>query len=475
MIKLKRSRNIFSRLQMFRLRLLLTGNIDSPFQRSALVAQHDRLNIMCLTFNIVDFLHSLIDLEVDILLSMKKPYSCLLKFLLFPLFSFLFPLAFALPYQEPVPGVYRCFAAGANPFDAAAQDTGATLEILADATYILKTASAAEQGFVTVQETAEFEGFFESGSAVDFVPNNSDAYYFGHFFVDSLGGMYVLVQLSDGNFLRCDSANTDIASTYENVFGSTTELPEVPVTPEDELLPATTKAPLPPAGAGGLSGFYMYEDKEGEYIPTFANNVAGGYFEFHNEYLYFMPDGYVYDGIYQWSYEALDCSRVVNLADLGLENAPLCDTYVVSNDTITYGSRNGPRSFFKDGSDLVIDGKRFVYQQPGDGLTFDGRFLFAAFDGYTLDEAYYTFSSDSTFKAESSSANNATASVADTTTYSSSYSETPVTFGAYAIRGNTIEFMYQDGRTVKKVFSFEKDEFGNVAYLYINGTIYSRE
>jgi hypothetical protein len=188
-----------------------------------------------------------------------------------------------------------------------------------------------------------------------------------------------------------------------------------------------------------------------------------------------MPEGYVYSGIYQWSYEALDCSRVVNLADLGLENAPLCDTYVVSGDTITFGSRNGPRSFYKDGNDLEIDGKRFVYQQPADGLKFDGRFLFAFFDGYTLDEAYYTFSTNSTFKAEASSANNATVSIGGTTTYSSSYSETPVLFGAYAIRGNTIEFIYQDGSSVKKVFSFEKDAFGNVTYIYINGVIYSRE
>jgi hypothetical protein len=405
---------------------------------------------------------------------MRKPSSSLLRFLLFSLSSFLFPLAFALPYQEPVPGVYRCFAAGANPFDSAAQDTGATLELLADASYILKTASASEQGFVTVQETAEFEGLFQSGSSVDFVPNNSDTYYFGYFFVDSLGGMYVVVTLTDGSYLRCENANANIAATNESVFPET-KLPNIPVTPEDELLPATTRAPAPPAGAGGLSGFYMYEDKEGEYIPTFANNVAGGYMEFHNEYLYFMPDGYVYDGIYKWSYEALDCSRVVNLADLGLENAPLCDTYVVSNNTITFGSRNGPRSFEKVGNDLIIDGKYFVYQQPGDGLTFDGRFLFAAFDGYTLDETYYTFSTNSTFKAESSSANNATASVGGTTTYSSSYSETPVIFGTYVIRGNTIEFIYQDGRTVKKVFSYEKDALGSVAYIYIDGTIYSRE
>lgn len=399
----------------------------------------------------------------------------LLLLLTFSLSPFLLPLAFALPFQEPIPGVYRCFAAGANPFDTAAQDTGATLEILVDATYILKTADATEQGFVTVQETAEFEGIFASGSSVDFTPNNSDTYYFGYFFVDSLGGMYVMVTLTDGSYLRCDSANADIASTNESIFGPAVELPEIPVTPEDELLPATTKAPLPPAGAGGLSGFYMYEDEEGTYVPTFANNVAGGYFEFNNEFLYFMPDGYVYDGIYQWSYEALDCSRVKKVDYLGQSNVPLCDTYVISGDTITLGKYSGASSFFRDGNDLVIDGKRFTYQLPGDSLRFDGRFLFAAFDGYTLNERYHTFASDGSFMYEGSSANNATASVGGTTTYSSSYSEMPTLTGTYAIRGNTLELTYADGSVVKQVFSYEKGPSGSVDYIYINGTIYSRD
>ena len=175
------------------------------------------------------------------------------------------------------------------------------------------------------------------------------------------------------------------------------ELYSISVTPEDELLPATTKAPSPPAGAGGLSGFYVYEDKEGEYVPTFVNNIASGYFEFHNQYLYFMPDGYVYRDIYQWSYEALDCSRVRK------ENFLHCETYILSGNTITFGSYGSSSSFAKDGNDLLIDGKLYKYQQSADGIRFDGRFLFTAFDGYTLDEAYYTFYKDGTFKVESSS------------------------------------------------------------------------
>lgn len=229
-----------------------------------------------------------------------------------------------------------------------------------------------------------------------------------------------------------------------------------------------TEAPLPPEGAGGLAGFYVYEDEEGEYVPTFGP-IASGYFEFHNEYLYFMPDGYVYPGIYNWSYEALDCSRVRK------DNFLHCDTYVLSGDTITFGSYGSSSSFVKDGNDLFVDGKLFKYQQPADGLRFDGRFLFAAFDGYTLDEAYYTFSKDGTFTAESSSANNVSVSVAGTTTYSSSYSETPVTIGAYAVRNNTIEFIYADSTSVKRVFHFEMNVAGQVEYVYINGTIYSRE
>jgi hypothetical protein len=401
---------------------------------------------------------------------MKNPRATLLR-LTFPLFSFLFPVAFALPFQEPIPGIYQCFAVGEDPYSLIAQDTGATLELHPNQTYTLQAPNASEQGAFVFGESTEDYFFIERGSLLNLKANNSTVSYLGTFFVDRLGGMYVLVLLSDYNWLRCQSPNADFATAMDSGLGSFEEpladLPEIPVTPEDELLPATTKAPAPPAGAGGLSGFYVYEDTEGEYIPTFANNIAGGYFEFHNEYLYFLPEGYVYPDIYQWSYEALDCTRV------GKDNRPLCGTYVVSGNTITIEGYSS--SFVKDGNDLLIDGRLFKYQPPTDGLKFDGRFLFAFFDGYTLDEAYYTFSKDSTFKAESSSANNATASVGGTTTYSSSYSETPVLFGAYAIRGNTIEFIYQDGSSVKKVFTYEKDASGQVAYIYINGTIYSRE
>ncbi|MGL4611773.1 MAG: hypothetical protein ACRCYY_19200 [Trueperaceae bacterium] len=101
--------------------------------------------------------------------------------------------------------------------------------------------------------------------------------------------------------------------------------------------------------------------------------------------------------------------------------------------------------------------------------------MFDQFDGYTLDEAYYTFSKDGTFRIESSSSNNATASLGGTTTYSSSYSEPPVMTGSYAVRNNTIEFLYADGTSRKSVFHFEAGAAGQVEYIYINGTVYSRE
>lgn len=41
--------------------------------------------------------------------------------------------------------------------------------------------------------------------------------------------MYVLVTLTDGSYLRCESANANIATTNESVFPET-ELPDIPLT-----------------------------------------------------------------------------------------------------------------------------------------------------------------------------------------------------------------------------------------------------
>jgi hypothetical protein len=391
---------------------------------------------------------------------MKKPFV-----FTFFLFSFHFSLVFALPFQDPIPGSYNCFAAGDDPFNVAAQNTGAILEIYPNNIYILKTASASEQGIFDVEEFLADADLFERGSSLGFVPDSSDVFYPGQFFVDTQGERYVLIQLSDYSYLRCESANADISVVLENTYESATDVPEIPVTPEDELLPTTTKASPPPANAGGLSGFYVYTDNDGTYVPTFGT-IPSGYLEFHDQHLYFLPDGYVYSGIYEWSYEALDCTR------LRKDNFPLCDTYVISGNSIKFSSYAS--SFVKDGNDLLIDGKRFVYQTPADDLKFDGKFLFASFDGYSLVEVYHTFYLDGTLRTEASSANNATASVAGTTTYSSSYSETPTTVGRYNVRGNTIELIYEDGRTVKRVFNYETDAAGQVAYIYINGVIYAK-
>ncbi len=400
-----------------------------------------------------------------------RPYVVCFSFFIFLLAS----LAFALPLQTPIAGTYQCFVAGDNPYNSNVQDAGAVLT-LQGFNYTLTTATATETGTFITREIVsiaggELEFYFQSGTEISLTPQSGSASYGGMFLVDSLGGAYTFIRNSGGVWIRCQGEGAELFNILQSA-DSLSPLPDeelysIPVTPEDELLPATTKAPSPPVGAGGLSGLYYYEDKDGEYVPTFANNVASGYFEFHSEYVYFMPNGYVYRGTYNWSYEALDCSRVRK------GNYPLCETYVVTGDTINFGGYSS--SFTKIGNNLLIDGKHFMYQAPVDGLRFDGRFLFAAFDGYTLDEAYYTFSKDGTFKVESSSSNNATALVGGTTTYSSSYSETPVTIGAYAVRNNTIEFIYADGTSVKRVFHFEANAAGQVEYIYINGTVYSRE
>jgi hypothetical protein len=112
--------------------------------------------------------------------------SRLLK-ILFPLFSFLLPLAFALPFQEPIPGLYECFIAGEDPFAAELKDAGATLELRPDKTYTLQTASASENGTFTTQsmeDESDMTQLFKSGTGIELYAESGTAAYGGMFILD---------------------------------------------------------------------------------------------------------------------------------------------------------------------------------------------------------------------------------------------------------------------------------------------------
>jgi hypothetical protein len=168
------------------------------------VAQHDSWGDNGVHSSVfVSFLHHSVRNVVDILCLMTQPRSSLFLFSFF-----LFPLAFALPLQEPVPGVYTCYSA-ADPFDLNAQSINATLEFFANQTYRFTTASATEEGMFT---SSLYQGsddgtntLFQSGSNLALQPNTSNTIYQGSFLMDYLGEGYVLIANNNNVMIRCDS------------------------------------------------------------------------------------------------------------------------------------------------------------------------------------------------------------------------------------------------------------------------------
>jgi hypothetical protein len=535
---------------------------------------------------------------------------------------FLSPLAFALPFQEPIPGNYQCFIAGDDPFGANVQDAGARLEIKPNATYTFVTTNATENGSfqtISLENDTEMTQLFRSGVELTLTPSSGSGAYYGSFIIDKQGSLYVLVQNNNGVWIRCQSEGADIRASLQLVFediaaanetqasaeasgrvpnlapmnavaqgtyqcsysyddynidtgahepepfeevlklelfegnqyvctsngdadgcddigednifelkpdggftwlggdmeiyyddwisrygqdangiptfvmyeedddvftgnwlyhvfkcpriGDTTSTaPSEQGTAEFQLLPATIKAPQPPTGAGGLSGLYIDFTMNSRIVPVLGNNgMMTTQMEFDPpNYFYFLPDGYVYRGIYDWSYEDIDCTRMLK------DGTPLCDTYVISDNGITFGSEGTTKPFSKDGFNIVIDGVTHTYQTPVDSLALQG--VFENTDGsggISISSTFYEFFPDGTFKVDRSSAISYTSpETAGYQTTVSGYNEDPTSTGKYAVRGNTIEFTYADSSVQKAVFNYDITDTGQVDSVWINGTVY---
>ncbi len=415
-------------------------------------------------------------------------------FLLLTFYLSLFCFSYALPFQEPIAGSYTCFASETDMFDVNAKDIGATLELIDAQTYRFTTTSATEEGTVSSSTfengDAAFDALWQGGSSIAMQPDSGSEPYGGGFLVDWQGSMYVLIQNNNNLWIRCESADAHIASVFENTGTSpdeevaseqeTSDEQETvsePSNPEDELLPATTTAPPPPTGAGGLSGLYI----DWTLRQTTASVLGSDGMPFFQvetlppKYMYFLPDGYVYRDIYDWSYEDLDCTRVKK------DGTPLCNTYVISGNTITFGSGE-TFSFSRDNDDLVIDSVSWYFEQPTpQGFTLEGSFEHTSGNaGISVGSSFYTFYPDGGFESDSFAAVVYTgpetaspeAGVESTQTSVTSYSENPTSTGTYAIRGNTIELTYADGSTVKYVFNYSTTDAGQVDSIWLDGAVY---
>jgi hypothetical protein len=240
---------------------------------------------------------------------------------------------------------------------------------------------------------------------------------------------------------------------------------------EYQLLPPDVVAPAPPTGAGGLGGMFFYFSGDTRLENRYGANGMLNLVTVTDppEYKYFLPDGYVYHGIYSWSYEALDCARVKK------DTTALCDTYVISGDTITFG--NGESfSFEQADDDIRIDGELWEYKEPApENFTLEGTFSNTRGDssGTVMGSSSYTFKADGTFETNrSTSLVLTTPDMGGPQLSVSGYSEDPTRTGTYLIRGYSIEFTYNSGLVETRNVSYATNEAGKVDSIYIGGTLY---
>ncbi len=246
--------------------------------------------------------------------------------------------------------------------------------------------------------------------------------------------------------------------------------PSEQATAEYELLPADIKAPPPPAGAGGLSGLYAdFTVRQNTYSVLGNNGMP--YMQVDvlpPEFMYFLPNGYVYRGIYEWSYEDLDCQRVKK------EGRPLCDTYTLTAEGFTFGSEGRMLPLQVQGKDLTIDGTLWAYQEPASDLPLDGVWEYTSgFGGMSISSKFWTFGKDGSFMIDRSSAvSYVTPEIGGATTSVAGYNADPTSTGRYSIVGNTITLSFADGHKEKRVFSFSSNDNGVIDSIYINGQLY---
>jgi hypothetical protein len=121
---------------------------------------------------------------------------------------------------------------------------------------------------------------------------------------------------------------------------SSTEIMQATETPESYLQPERIVSPAPAAGAGGLDGLYI----SGE-----------------NDVLYFMPNGYVYEGVYRWGFDSVSkvCSRY--WTEVAKNSQAVCSTYLIQGNGIQIGERV-PESQQECSLDMELGTNGYEYQ-----------------------------------------------------------------------------------------------------------------
>lgn len=240
--------------------------------------------------------------------------------------------------------------------------------------------------------------------------------------------------------------------------------------PETELQPSSVQAPLPPAGAGGLSGLYSRLEGSGSWMM----NIGGGmtFIPADSSYYYFLPNGYYYNDLYRWSYEALDCRRVKK------DGKPLCGTYLLKGNQIQLDG-GAWVAFEQTASSVTINNKARIKETPAP-TTLNGSWSMT--NGSSMPNSggvwvtnSWVLRSDGTFESGTASSVlvNSSPEWADTNTTVTGGGSNSHT-GRYSIKDYTLTLEYNDGTVAKKVFWVSKNDTDPYHYIYINGALFFR-
>jgi hypothetical protein len=410
------------------------------------------------------------------------------------------------PLSKVVPGTYQCFIqndfAGDSEYDdkepveaeASFQlfDTGEFINTNPDVYSFEKTGTYLfDQGTLQLPETESFysEKIFDYGE-LDGTPvftwyQTEDSEYY-----DEASGQFI--DGVDKKMVAC-MRSSDVTEAP----------PSVAETEEYNLQPEAVKAPAPPAGAGGLSGLFVFTDFE---YQTDTYTDANG-FPLSRQMLtqidtglFFFPEGYVLEGDYDWGYSELDCTRVYK------DGSNICSTYTISGETLSILSPDGKEekhyTFEKAATGLSLDGNFYTYREPvAQDFVLDGVYNRDYVNGNNSGNVTITFYPDRSFVDDSGSfyfagsANGGgtalvtdcsgtvggtttvtqnTADPNDTTTVTTSSEDTQEcnNIGSYKIQGYDLMMNFADGRQSKWFLSLERDEQGEVKTIYINQEIF---
>jgi hypothetical protein len=230
------------------------------------------------------------------------------------------------------------------------------------------------------------------------------------------------------------------------------------------------KAP-PVPGAGGLEGRYFYGRTQ---VIDFNNNLPCQGICY--DYLIFQKNGYVYSD----DLEDTEGLEDANCAKTYPSGFPVCETYTVKGNMLQVGLEK-PEVFKRTKDGLEIDGDEWDVLEPLDGLKFNLAYYTQRIYGAIIGTGGGSSSTDLSlrkdgrFTRESSnsfffgatdtgtSTGNITAGVGGSSSRSNN--------GSYKVYGNTIEFKYDDGRTIK-LFMFLPSGRKDLTFLHIGGSIY---